>query len=449
MKSPSCCLPLLLLALATSSPAFDAAAFSPETWPGRAPATVERELRPLAEQLLTAMRARDRGAYADTKAQIVRLLGPHAGVPGLRPSYGQPVKPADPDALAVARLWRGTLGAQQGRFGWEAARRLEASPGAGGRVPRLRVSQRQITALLRSHEAGLAESDRHLATAVAGLDYLLTTQASTGVFGYPYQPGGGGLREEAAENVRRGERQGLTMVEREWVIEDLGAGGLNFDNGMCGAVLVHGYAVTGEPRYLAAAKRAGEWAIARPLALNFNYNGFSGVLLARLYRATREPRWLEAAHGIFEFGVMGGQLPNGRWFDQHNARVQYHALLCWQLTEYLVALRAARDPRAAEVERAVRAGLDNLAAELTRYGTNNPEEALSLEALSLGQAVIGPVELWRRAENVAVNYLTGPFLPIARERGGHLPEPVSLWLLRQRLPTGRTPLEAAPALAPP
>lgn len=447
---------LLLLSTAVAAtpaaPGFNADAFSPERWPGQAPDDLMRQIRRLASDYAAAMNAGDAAKLAATRNRIVALLGPYAGVPEERPAYGTPVDSSAPAPEGVQTAWTAALALLSGRTGWEEARKLEGSPGAGGRVPRLRVSERQIRALLQTHEAGLDPNGAHLKAAIAGLDYLLTTQASTGVFGYPYEPGGAGLRQQGAEAVARGRKQGLTMVERDWIIEDLGSGGLNFDNGVCGAVLLHGYALTGDARYLAAAIRAGEWAKKRPLALNFNYNGFSGILLARLYRATGERAWLEAAQRVFEFGVLDGQMPNGRWFDQHNAKIQYHAILCSQTLEYLLALRHARHDTAPRVERQARLALDNLAAELTTYGTNNADEALSLSALAFGLMIIGPEPAWHRAADVATNYLTGPFAVDVRKRGrgAWLPEPVACWLLEYAVRArAATPVEVRPALVPP
>lgn len=265
----------------------------------------------------------------------------------------------------------------------------------------------------------------------------MSAQAANGAFGYPYEPNGPGLRQQAAQQVERGEKQGLKMVERGWVIEDLGTGGLNFDNGVCGAVLLQSFVLTGDRRYLDSAVRAGQWAKSRPLALNFNYNGFSGLLLARLYRVTGDHAWLDAAKDIFEFGVLSGQMPNGRWFDQHNAKIQYHAILCSQITEYLLALRQAKDATTARVEKQLRRALDNLAGELTTYGTNDAPEALAVSALCFGTLTVAPEPAWTKAANIAVNYVTGPsyatgpFAEDVRQLGGGLPETVATWLLQQ------------------
>jgi len=226
-------------------------------------------------------------------------------------------------------------------------------------------------------------------------------------------------------------------------------GGLYFDNGMCGAVLIHGYALTGERRYLDAAVRAGRWARPRLYSPNFNYKGFSGLLFARLYRATGDRESLDAARDVFEFGVLAGQLPNGRWFDQHNAKIQYHAILCAQVAEYLLALRFAQDPSVGRVEQSLRGGLDNLAEEIVRYGTNNAEEALSLLALSFGSRVLEPGPIWTKATTIAVNYVTGPLAERLRSGGGGLPEPVAAWVLWSRpSDQGRETVELRSPLPP-
>jgi len=446
---------LLTLCFSTSivsaEPGFDPVAFSPDKWPGKAPVETQRALQPLAAEFTQALRAHDMAALTNTRDKIVAALGAYAGVAEERPVYGQPIDIANPDVEKVARLWHSSLKSQAGRFGWEQAKKLETAPGEGGKVPRLRVSERQICALLETHEAGLDATGDYLKLAVAGLDYLVSAQAANGAFGYPYEPNGPGLREQAAQRAEGGEKQGLKMVERGWVIEDLGSGGLNFDNGVCGAVLLQGYALTGDRRDLDSAVRAGQWAKSRPLALKFNYNGFSGLLLARLYRVTGDHAWLDAAKDIFEFGVLSGQMPNGRWFDQHNAKIQYHAILCSQVTEYLLALRQAKDATAAHVEKQLRRALDNLAGELTTYGTNNAGEALSLEALVAGAFALGPDPLWDRALNVAINYIAGPaFAAELAARSFPLPEPVATWLLYRAWRDGRvTPSELSPRLVPP
>lgn len=57
---------------------------------------------------------------------------------------------------------------------------------------------------------------------------------------------------------------------------------------LCGRALVSAWELTGDERYLDAARKSGDWAMSRPLVSNWNYNAFSVGLLARL--AAPEPQ---------------------------------------------------------------------------------------------------------------------------------------------------------------
>ena len=107
------------------------------------------------------------------------------------------------------------------------------------------------------------------------------------------------------------------VVRDGWIVDDQGDGGLQFDNGVCGVAMLALHAATGEARYLDAARRAADWAIAQPLSANWNYNAFSVRLLAETWRATGEARYRDAALDKARYGVMPGQLRSGphagRW----------------------------------------------------------------------------------------------------------------------------------------
>lgn len=157
---------LLTLCFSTSAaiaePGFDPVAFSPDKWPGKAPVETQRALQPLAVEFTQARRAHDMAALTSTREKMVAALGVYAGVPEERPVYGQPIDLANPDVEKVTQLWQIALKSQAGRFGWEQAKKLETAPGEGGKAPRLRVSERQIRALLETHEAGLDATGNYL-----------------------------------------------------------------------------------------------------------------------------------------------------------------------------------------------------------------------------------------------------------------------------------------------
>jgi len=307
--------------------------FDPEKWPGRM--QMGPELQALVKELHTAIVACAPERIDAAKAKLIEQMGPYAGIPEVKPEYTEPIDPSTPDLAGVEELWRKSFERMKDNNAWDRAAPRDAEFQTGDR---LRVSLRAARAYLQSYDARLEPREEFLSYAKHGFNYLTGAQTSPGVFGYPYDPKGAGLKSQAAAMVEKGKAQGVKMVENGWLIEDLGDGGLNFDNGMVGIGLLYAYAVTNDARYLESAKRAGEWAISRKLAINWNYNCFSGYLLARLYRVTGEPRYLDEAKRIFTCGVMPGQMDNGRWFDQHNARIQYHSVMLRSLIEFHLAL---------------------------------------------------------------------------------------------------------------
>ena len=396
-------------------------------WPGRQSAEDRSVLRADGVALVAAMNAGDSSAIARHRAILERGLGRYVGEPEDRAFYGQPVDPSTPDLNRVVALWADQHQRLNGRYPWNEAAAMRAS----GRVPgRLRTTSRIARAHLHVYEANVPGRDAYLQEAIAAADYLLTVQADNGVFGYPYDPAATeGLRGVAARFVLEARARGFNVAANGWVVDDLQTGELNFDNGLSGLFLLHIYRLTGDDRYLQSAKRAGEWAMGRNLVANYNYNGFNGQLLSRLYRLTGEQRYLDRARWVFEYGVMSGQLDNGRWFDQHNAKIQYHAIMMSQLAEFQLALRQADDPFAATVESALVRGLDNMALEITSNGSSNTHEMLAVDALVFGSRVLGGRDLWTRAINVDMNFLLNQFQPKLQGMGSPLPEPVGTYIL--------------------
>jgi hypothetical protein len=397
--------------------------FDPAQWPGKMPETPA--IRSLAGELRQAVAANDLARMAATKTKLIAAMGIYAGTPEEKPQYGSPVDPVTPDLAKVEAVWKETADRLSAHHTWAGAAPRDAEFQTGNR---LRVPLREARAYLMCYEAGLEPKDRYLAAAKEGFEYILGAQASTGVFGFPYDPNGPGLKKQAAALVEKGRAKGIKVVENGWVIEDLGDAGLNFDNATCGIGLLDAYRVLGDKRYLDAARRAGDWVVGRPLVLNWNYNAFSGWLLARLYSVTDEQRYLDEAKKVFTFGVLPGQTENGRWFDQHNAKIQYHSILATTLIDYTAALKKAKDPLAKEVESRTILALDNLAEQTTTYGSADPTGLLSLEALCMAQEVLGPRENWQKAINIDVNYACNVSAPRLAQRNMPLPDPIAEYI---------------------
>jgi hypothetical protein len=420
---------LLALALlaATVLAADLPAGFDPAHWPGRKEPSAE--YKALVNQLREAQKQHDAAKVKQIVAEIRKDLGSYAGVPEVKPEYGTPIERTEPNLNAVEAIcWR-SFESLKGSNGWELAARAKPN-----QQPRLRVTFRTTMSNLRAFEAGVPHAEEYRAAGIQGLDYLVTQQASTGVFGYPYDPNAtSGLKVQAAAIARRGAGSGLKMTEGAWLIEDLDDGGLQFDNGVAGAGLLYGYALTGNRKYLDSARRAADWAVGRPIVPNWNYNSYSGYLLARMYRVTGERKYLEAAIDKFEVGVLPGQMDNGRWVDQHNARPNYHSLMIRNLVEYTLALEQAKDSRAAEVRRRTKLALDSLAEETDRYGAPNTDEGLPLEALSISLIAFGPSPAWEEAANIQVNYAVNHLLPGLIEARRGRPETLTAYVLWRRV----------------
>ena len=142
--------------------------------------------------------------------------------------------------------------------------------------------------------------------------------------------------------------------------------------------------MTRDARYLEAARKSSDWAAARPLATNWNYNSFSVYLLAKAFVVTGERRYLEAATKKALLGVIPGQLTEGphagRWMDPHNARPAYHYIMVRGLAQ-LAGVMSASDPARTEVLRALKLALTTRNAEIIGKGVMNKDKAF--EALLL------------------------------------------------------------------
>jgi hypothetical protein len=233
----------------------------------------------------------------------------------------------------------------------------------------------------------------------AGLEWLRAVQTPSGVFPYPDLSddaeaflatclADGGSRSECEGTLPRlyelawkgkqawiaAGRPAGVIVNGWFVSDDLSdPGGLQFDNGVCGRALLAGYEAFGDPALLGAARRAGTWAAAQRPVLNFNYNAFSAGLLAELARVDPDAAvhgWATAALAKAQVGVLPGALPDGRWVDAHNARIDYHLIM---LAALLRVDAITDDPwLTGVVDASRRRAID----ELTRLGAAGTDDGL-------------------------------------------------------------------------
>jgi hypothetical protein len=366
----------------------------PAQTPGqRPPADVVARVRPSLDAGKRALAAGDSVAIRRAVADAVAALGPWAGNPETATRYFPPPdeRPFDPERLHTwwqRELERGVRGVV-----W----RKNPSGNPRTMTAGLREAAFPIDALARTARLETPSRERLAAEARAGADWLLQRQHTSGVFPFPVGPGLN-PREKVGEIVARAIRQRPEIVVDDWIPDDFGDGGLQFDNGLCGHALLSVWELTGDTRYLDGARRLAAWTLRQPVVTNWNYNAFSVGFLARLGRLTGEPTFLAGAIRKADLGVLPGQLPGGRWFDAHNACAVYHHILLRELLELAHALPAAHPFRPSVVDALTR-GLDQAARETRTLGYTGTWT----DNFARGLLWLGENSGWRAALNVNLN----------------------------------------------
>lgn len=259
----------------------------------------------------------------------------------------------------------------------------------------LRFLASVISGNLAARRAGAENPEKLLQMAEGAAEYLLLaqTQSRHDLFPFPNMQNARGRPAEAAEQFldRAAAMNKLSdVLVNNWIVDDLGGGDLQFDNGVAGVAMIELYEATRNRKYLDAARRASDWAMSQPTVPNWNYNSFSVYLLCQVYRVTGEDRYLESAREKARLGIYPGQLKaghnQGHWADPHNARLNYHYILIRGLGT-LVAVLPDGDPdlpRALEVlSLALQVGNAEI---ISKNSVTYPQE--TLEALSRLQLIL-------------------------------------------------------------
>ncbi len=334
----------------------------------------------LKQEMAAAMARRDAAAIDRLVVEANILLGAQVGEPEIRDRYI--AIPAEAVPLRQDEIFR--LAAKM-PAGIEAKRwwRIGLDPVMLGHP--LREPADAISGLLAAHRAGLDADGDALRSAREAGEFLLWAQAEAGngVFPFPASRSASDAAPFKASTafLDAAERSGdlHRKVNEGWLVEDDGDGGLQFDNGECGVAMLELHAATGDARFLEAARRAADWAIAQPLSVNWNYNSFSVYLLAQTYRATGDIRYRDAALDKTLYGILPGQLREGahagRWHDPHNARPAYHYIMLRALASLATTLPADDSDRL-RIEAALRLGLRARNADFLGPGAANKDKAM-------------------------------------------------------------------------
>ena len=296
----------------------------------------------LQEQDRQALLMRDSQAVAQVTQRIREALADRAGVPEV-PDESRPIPKlsapwSDLETSQALPIIRNYI---QANKWW----RQDLDPTQCNHA--LREVATIIEACIDAAKLDTQAEQAWLSIAKEASDFLVHAQAQAelGLYPFPAMRNGEGKPFEVAEAfMRRAERNGQleSLVRNGWMINDLGDGGLQFDNGEAGVAILHLYEATQQPELLASAIRSADWAYEQPVVLNWNYNSFTIYLLAETYRVTHNQRYINEAKSRTLLGLLPGQLKEGkyagRWLDPHNARPAYHYIILRGLLALLEVL---------------------------------------------------------------------------------------------------------------
>jgi hypothetical protein len=397
VKRSNCKLPkstLILVALLVSM--LPAAGVRGQVPGERPPSNILKLSQPAMDEGRRALEMEDHVAVRAAVAKAISVLGPWAGNPETATRYYPPIVTAPFDAAKAREWWLREIDRGKRGLPWE------NNPTGDPRAMQAGLRQAAFPLDGLARTALLTPEHREeLTTQVrVGADWLIKLQHPSGVFPFPIGPGLN-PRDKVGSIVAKAILEHPEIVVNDWIPDDKTDGGLQFDNGLCGKALLSAWELTRDERYLAAARRAGDWAITRPLVSNWNYNAFSVGLLARLAEVTQEGEratYLAAAVKKAEVGVLPGQMPGGRWFDAHNACAVYHNILLRELLELLHVLPADHVFRPTLLD-AVKRGLNQAAEETLSHGFTGTWT----DNFARGLLWIGENRSWRDAMNVNLN----------------------------------------------
>lgn len=282
-------------------------------------AAMEAALKTQGPKLAAALASGDAAAVREITRAMESILGDQAGVPDGR-RMGQKPSELKLSRAEVVKLFLAAL-ETQGR----AMRTLMKGELLPDQMVRMYAYVLDACVTMHPHVA------LHAPERVADVEKLL--RGTAGVLLRLQQPQGHfPFPDLRGKNIRFGDmtekqlQNGSIEIKDGWIITADPDGGSQFDTGVCGVALLRAGELLKEESYLAAGRRAAEWAAKQKCCANFNYNAFSVSLLARAGMK-------EAALEKFRVGVAPGQAKNGRWLDPHNARTVYHVIILRALAD--------------------------------------------------------------------------------------------------------------------
>lgn len=203
--------------------------------------------------------------------------------------------------------------------------------------------------------------------AIEAAEHLLAAQAQggTGVFGFPADV----QNPEFGAIVRSALRSCSSCASGGWIVmlPERHVSELYYDHGHALAALVRVHQLTGDAALLAAARRAADWALDKPLVANVNYLSSLSIGLSSAWRATGDARYLDKAVDLHRRGILPFIGHSGDAKDPHNAKLEYHGFI----VSGLAALHAAL-PERHDYRDAIARALDATTARMAARGLQEP-----------------------------------------------------------------------------
>ncbi len=236
-------------------------------------AKVYKEAKPIVRQLNEALIAEDKALIYEAVEALKLSFGEWAGKPEEEPRYYQSSYPDKQWANEDISLYLASL---LKRIEEDAylGNGIYSKPGEPtGPPPMVRSTGYMVSGLSKlisiyevNEESAIAndksmfwtnnhQMSEYESRLIESADYLLEVQRDNGLFPFPNILGHGTQFERALKALKEKKPEAF---EDDWVIEDDGSGGSQFNTSVNGIALIDAYLITGgDERYLEGAKKSG------------------------------------------------------------------------------------------------------------------------------------------------------------------------------------------------
>ncbi|NBR14700.1 MAG: T9SS C-terminal target domain-containing protein [Flavobacteriales bacterium] len=236
----------------------------------------------------------------------------------------------------------------------------------------LRASAEVAVGLLKiaDKETDLTRKALYQSWANRALDSLATMQLPNGAFPFPdLRPYGDPVFSPIIQNYLNSMGADSSLVlENGWVVDDNNTGEFKFDAGVIGNAYYEAFVYTGNIQYKNIAISVANYMMPLKMNANYNYNTFVSSALTRGYQLSNDINYLNRAIINLRYGVLPGQLSNGRWVDGHNANSRYHNLIIYNIVP-TINLIPSTSPFKAELETMTVSAIQNLIDYSTNCGS--------------------------------------------------------------------------------